>query len=156
MSENEVRPSPDATIELREITDETLLPILKLKVHPNQERFVANNAVSIAQAHFSPHAWFRGIYADETAVGFTMMYELPDKPEYYLWRFMIGADYQRMGFGMCALKLLIERVRRLPNATELCLGYNSGEGNPQPFYRRCGFEETGEEKDGERIMRFVF
>jgi diamine N-acetyltransferase len=53
-------------VTLREITHETLGAILKLKVAPSQESFVASNAVSIAQAHFQPEtAWFRGIYAGD-------------------------------------------------------------------------------------------
>jgi diamine N-acetyltransferase len=40
-------------ISLREVTEETLDAILRLDVHDNQRSFVAPNAVSIAQAHFS-------------------------------------------------------------------------------------------------------
>jgi diamine N-acetyltransferase len=80
-------------ISLREITENTLHSILKLEVHDEQKSFVAPNAVSIAQAHFSKHAWFRGIYADDTSVGagdtpvgFVMMYIDTEKPDY--WHFM--------------------------------------------------------------------
>ena len=49
------------TIALREITKENLRDIFKLKVAPEQERFVASNAVSIAQVYFDRDvAWFRG------------------------------------------------------------------------------------------------
>ena len=51
-----------------------LRDVLKLKVTEAQNQFVAPNTVSIAQAHFYPEkAWFRAIYADETAVGFLMI-----------------------------------------------------------------------------------
>jgi hypothetical protein len=66
-------------IALREITKENLSGILKLKVASYQEKFVASNAVSIAQAHFSPLvAWFRAIYADEVPVGFVMLEDDPN------------------------------------------------------------------------------
>ena len=69
-------PNRDSTISLREITRETLRDVLRLKVAPEQEKFVATNAVSIAQAHFYPEtAWFRAIYADDTPVGFVMIEE---------------------------------------------------------------------------------
>ena len=56
-------------------------PILDLNVGENQTEFVTPNSVSIAQAHFEPeHAWFRAIYADETPVGFVMMYGDPEAP----------------------------------------------------------------------------
>ncbi len=41
-------PGPAAAVTLREITQETLQDILDLKVAPEQEHFVAPNAVSIA------------------------------------------------------------------------------------------------------------
>ena len=61
-------------VTLREIIKETLLDILRLKVAPEQARFVVSNAVSIAEAHFSPDvAWFRAIYHGDTPAGFVMM-----------------------------------------------------------------------------------
>ena len=77
---------PDSIVSLRPVTKDTLRDILRLKVTEAQEHFVANNAVSLAQAHFTPEAWYRAIYADETPVGFMMLYDDPAKPEYFLWR----------------------------------------------------------------------
>ena len=51
---------------------------------------VAPNAASLAQAHFSENAWLRAIYADDTLVGFVMLYDAPDEQEYFLWRYMIA------------------------------------------------------------------
>jgi diamine N-acetyltransferase len=61
-------------ITLREITEDTLRPVLDMEVTPSQRKMVASNARSIAQAHFSRHAWFRAIYAGKTPVGFVMLY----------------------------------------------------------------------------------
>ena len=61
-------------ITLKEITEETLRSVLELEVSKDQKKFVAPNAVSIAQAHFSKNAWFRAIYANDTPVGFVMLY----------------------------------------------------------------------------------
>ena len=38
-------------------------------------------------------------------------------------------------------------------ATELTLSYQPGEGSAEGFYRKCGFEHTGEEDEGELVMR---
>jgi diamine N-acetyltransferase len=95
-----------STVSLREITSESLRPILRLKVFPEQEKYVASNAVSIAQAYFHrDNAWFRAIYADETPVGFLMLDDRPDEASYFLWRFMIDARYQKFGYGKRALEL---------------------------------------------------
>ncbi len=79
--------------------------------------------ISIAEASFEPKAWFRAIYANETPVGFAMLYDDREKPEYFLWRFMIDARYQHLGFGRQALQLLIDHVRTLPDAREFLLSY---------------------------------
>jgi diamine N-acetyltransferase len=141
-------------ITLREITKESLLGVLRLKVHPSQEGFVANNAVSIAQAHFHPEtAWFRAVYAGDSPVGFVMLEDDPAKPRYYLWRFMIAAEHQGKGYGRKAIDLVCEHVRTRPGATELLLSCVPGEGGPGPFYERLGFTYTGEEDEGELVMR---
>jgi diamine N-acetyltransferase len=126
-----------------------------LSVAPEQARFVASNAVSIAQAHFQPDvAWFRAIYADDTAVGFLMLHDDPEKPEYHLWRFMIDQRYQKHGYGRDALELLLDHVRARPGAVALTLSYVPGDGGPGAFYERMGFAHTGEaDEDGELLMR---
>ena len=108
-----------AKVTLRKITEETVLDFCRLSVTEEQKKFVATNALSFSQALFSNHAWFRGIYADDTPVGFVMLEDKPEKPEYYLWRFMIDTRYQKKGYGRQALYLLIDHVRNRPNATEL-------------------------------------
>lgn len=144
---------PDALVTLREITDETAWPILRLKVAPEQENFVASNAISIAQAHFAPHAWFRAIYAGETPVGFIMLHDDAEKKKYFLWRLMIAADRQGKGYGRQAVSRLVEYVKTRPGARELLVSYVPGAGSPRDFYARLGFQETGETMDEEVVMR---
>ena len=156
MTESTASLTRDAVVTLRQVTENTLFDVLDLKVAPAQESFVAPNAVSIAEAHFSKHAWFRAIYADETPVGFMMLHDEPDAakgPIYYLWRFMIDARYQKLGFGRQAMQLIIEHVKTRPNASQLLLSYVPEEGGPQKFYEGLGFEHTGHQEDGELEMR---
>lgn len=149
-------PEPSsAAVSLREITAETVRRICALEVAESQRAFVAPNAISIAQAHFEPRAWFRAIYAGEEPVGFAMLEIDLDKHSYYLWRFMIDHRQQGKGFGKRALELVVEHVRALPEATALELSYHPGPGEPAPFYARLGFEETGRIEEGERVMRLT-
>ena len=145
----------EATVSLREITRDTVNSILNLRVTKEQEQFVASNAVSIAQAHFSEDAWFRAIYANDTPVGFLMLSDQPDKGEYFLWRFMVDAQYQGKGYGRRALELLIEYVQTQPNAKELFLSHVPGTGSPEGFYRKLGFEHTGEKAGEELVMKLT-
>jgi diamine N-acetyltransferase len=80
-----------ATVELREVTGETVRDICRLKTTPEQEAFVAPNAVSIAEAYFEPKAWFRAIYTDGAPVGFVMLHDDRERQRYYLWRLLIDA-----------------------------------------------------------------
>jgi diamine N-acetyltransferase len=128
------------------------MPVLEMAVTDAQTAFVANNAQSIAEAHFEPHAWFRAIYADETPVGFLMMYDDPGKPQYFLWRFMIDARFQALGFGKQALNQLVEHVKTRPGASELGVSCVPAPDGPCPFYEKFGFVYTGEEDEGELVM----
>lgn len=146
----------DATtdVTLREVTRETLYDIFRLKVSPEQERFVSPNEISIAEAHFSPDvAWFRAIYSGDTPVGFVMLRDEPSLPRYYLWRFLIDARHQGTGVGRRALELVFDHVRTRPGATELITSVVEGEGGPGPFYEKLGFVYTGEVDEGELVMR---
>lgn len=164
---SETGPVRGAPVELAEITRENLRDFLRLKVAPAQERFVASNAVSIAQAHFHPEAWFRGIRAGATPVGFAMLEDwsldparAPEdwrrEPYVALWRFMIDERWQGLGFGAQAMRLLVERARAVPGARAMFLSFVEAEGGPEPFYRRFGFARTGEVSDGEQVMRLDF
>jgi diamine N-acetyltransferase len=143
----------DSVVSLREINAETVRTICRLDVSEEQKHFVAPNAVSIAQAYFESKAWFRAIYADETPVGFVMLYDDPEGPEYFLWRYMVDARYQKLGFGKRAMDLLIEHVRTRPGAREMKLSCHPGEDGPEPFYRHYGFTRTGDWMGDEAVMR---
>lgn len=146
-------PTRDSAVTLREITAETVRRICDLETSEAQRAFVAPNAVSIAQAHFAPEAWFRAIYADDVPVGFAMLSDKPDIAEYYLWRFMIDRRWQRCGFGRRAMALLIAHVRTRPGAKAFLTSAVPGEGSPQPFYEKLGFVPTGDVDDGEVVLR---
>lgn len=139
-----------STVELREITQDTLRTVLDLAVTPEQEQYVAPNARSIAEAHFEPKAWFRAVYAGAEPVGFVMLYRDPEN--FWIWRFMIDAGQQRKGYGRSALELLVDEARK-DGAGEIKLSYHPGAGSPQDFYARCGFTETGEAEGDEIVMR---
>ena len=152
------RPVPRAVrhggeVELREVAGETVREICALQVAPDQRRFVAPNAVSIAQAHYEAKAWYRAVYADGQPVGFAMLSIENETTEYFLWRLMIDGRFQGRGYGRAALGLIVEHVRSLPNAGQLLVSWVPGDGSPEPFYLGLGFVPTGEVDDGEVVAR---
>ena len=150
---DELEVTPDSTVSLRPVTPENVYDVMRLRVTKEQEQFVADNARSLAEAAYNQYAWPRAIYADETPVGFLMLYDDPHTPEYFLWRLMIDHRYQRMGFARKAIEQLVDYVAGRPNAATLGVSYVPGEGSPQPFYAALGFAETGEVADEEKVMR---
>ena len=146
--------STESTVTLREVTKENLWDIFKLEVAPEQSHYVAPNEISIAQAYFDREiAWFRAIYADETPVGFLMLMDDAANQRYFIWRLMIDAQYQKLGFAKQAMELLFDYVRTRPGAIEILVSYRPGNEGPQGFYEKLGFTPTGEMEENEVIMR---
>lgn len=145
-------PRSAVRVTLRRVTRASFRSVVALRVAPAQEKFVATNSQSIAEATFAPEAWFRAIYAGERPVGFVMLEEHLRKGEYGVWRFMIDARHQGKGYGRRAMELVIARARTRPKARFLLLSHVPGRGSPGSFYRSLGFVYTGEVDDGERIM----
>ena len=141
--------SPD--IHLKRITAQTVIQICKLSetLSAQQRLMVADNALSIAQAHFSENSWIRAIYADDTPIGFLMLHTDSDYedgidcPGVFLWRFMIAGPYQGKGYGRQAIERLLAQLRA-QGIPELSTSCGLGEQSPEGFYKRLGFEPTGE------------
>lgn len=148
---------PYDEVTLQPITEDTVWGICQLSDTLTEPRkyFVATNAVSLAQAHFNKHAWFRAIYAGKAPVGFMMIVDDDETPEYFLWRFMIAGPYQGRGYGRQAIQRLVEYVRTRPAASELLVSCGEGQGSPKEFYLKQGFVPTGEMEDDETVLRLA-
>ena len=117
-------------------------------ISDEQRKSVADNALSIAQAHFSDQVWMRAIYVEETPVGFIMLHlgsdwaDGIDCPGVFLWRFMISGPHQGKGYGAAAIDLLVKHLRAL-GIPELYTSYLTGDDGPEAFYLNLGFIPTG-------------
>lgn len=139
-------------IEARPIDFYTLSPIINLKVRANQEHLVAPNSITIAQFHYEPAGWVRGLWDGDTPVGLiAMINPLIESPSFeegdrtdaaYLWRLMIADDHQAKGFGGEAISIAFAQTRKwgLPY---LQTSVVPGENCPAPFYEKHGLMQTG-------------
>ena len=137
-------------VELRELDEASGADVLRLRVTPSQNDFVAPNVVSVAQASLTTDVLVFGIFVGETAVGFAMVSTREHR--YYLWRFMIDAQHQGSGYGRAAMALVFDRVRAFPDGDRVFLSYVPGEHGPRGFYAKLGFEDTGRVQGGEHEM----
>ena len=150
-------------VALREVTAQTVRVVTDLRVAPEQESYVASNAVSIAQAYFHEEAWFRSVHAGEELVGFAMLRDEtllqsdPRQMEISLWRFMIAHKYQKLGYGGEALSLVVAHARSRPGVESIQTSYVVGPHSPKNFYLAFGFRHTGEVKpSGEVCLSLDF
>lgn len=143
-------------VELREITRENWRACVRLKVAPGQERMVATNAASLAQASYEPECVPLAVYECETMVGFVMYARDPDDQQVWVYRLMIDEQHQRRGYGRAALLRLIERLRAQPDCESVSISYLEDNEAARQLYASIGFRETGQVIDGEAVARLVF
>jgi len=156
----------DDRVSFRKVTWETIYDIDALKPAPEQIDYVSSNALSMAQASFNPGAWYRAVYADETPVGFFMLYdplrpgalprELMDPGDINLWRFMIDKRYQGLGFGSRALNMICDQVAKMPGTPGLTSSFIPGKHGPEAFYLNYGFKKTGRFRSDRKEVEIRF
>jgi len=149
-------------VGLAEVTWEQIRPVVMLRTHKSQERFVSPNAISFAEAlHPEPFdgkpvtPWYRAIEADGEIVGFVMLDTAEGTDGHpYLWRLMIDRFHQRRGIGWRVLDLVVEQCREW-GAEAVEVSWMPGVGSPEPMYLAYGFQPTGRIIDGETEGRFA-
>lgn len=73
---------------------------------------------------------------------------------FWLWRLMIAAGERGKGYGAAALQVAFAELRRR-GASEVYSSWVAGDGGPEGFYRKLGFQPTGEIDDGEIVARLA-
>lgn len=145
----------------RPVSFENVNALFRLALAPGQERFVAPNVYTIAQAPYEPSAELLALYDDDTPVGLMALMDFsvdspsltPEDPRdgAYIWRLMVDQAHQGRGFGSKAL----EAAAGWTDARGLRRLYVSsvpGEGSPRPFYEANGFVFTGRMVDAEELL----
>lgn len=135
-------------------SQKTLPALLKLELQPGEERFVAPNVESLAEAYVTPTAWPRVILRGDDVIGFVMAnFDPENELEPFrcgIWRLSVAAAAQGTGAGRFAVEEVArEALRR--GWTRMTVLWEQGDGGPERFYLKCGFEPTGERLFGEVV-----
>jgi diamine N-acetyltransferase len=139
-------------IIFKEITRDNFWDSIELSVAQEQSDFVTSNAVSIAQAKVQPECIPLAIYDDDLMVGFTMYCIDEDDGEYWIYRMMIGKQYQSNGYGKKALKKLLEIIKQDKSHNKIFLGVHKESTYAVKLYRSFGFDFNGQVFGSEHIM----
>jgi diamine N-acetyltransferase len=142
-----------------------VLPLIGLNVRPDQQDLVSSNAKTLAQAAYEPGSYVWGLWDADTPVGLmamihpgeypwvdgTMNEPADDRTAAYLWRLMIGADFQGRGYGAAALQGAFTQTRDW-GYSRLTAHVSSAAHSNLSFYERFGFRNTGGVEDGEIVI----
>ncbi|MEW1722724.1 GNAT family N-acetyltransferase [Streptomyces sp. NPDC093109] len=144
---------------LEKITPANLDAALGVRVHPDQERFVAPVVKSLAEAYVHPGvAWPRLIVDGDRPVGFLMAFlDIDFKGDGTgtdirsgLWRLNIAAGEQGRGYGRFAVEAVAAEIARR-GGTRFTTTWEPGEDGPEGFYLGLGFRPTGELSGGQTV-----
>lgn len=148
------------SLTLHEITSENWRMTLRLGVHPEQQRFVAEYApvaaIMLAKAFVKPGGLLCTPYVIAMDMEFVGMVELAHErinpSECGIYHFFIDRKWQGRGYGALPLTALLELIaQRLPGCAEIHLTVHPENTVAQSLYVRAGFRPTGEERDGESV-----
>lgn len=154
-------------VELRKITDDNLNECIKLEPKEEQKSYVGSNISSLAEAYVAltnnecipmPYA----IYDNDVMVGFIMLAyneanEKDTENAYWVWRLMVGKQYQGKGYGKDAIAKALELITTFPygKVSVVFLSYEPENVVAKTLYASFGFVETGKIENGELIAKLA-
>ena len=155
-------------VRLEKVNRDNVWDLLKLRVRPDQENYVADNTESVIEAYLAlsvgGYAFPFGIFDGETPVGFLMIgfgtenerwdgEPSVNQGNYSLWRLMIDEKYQGRGYGKQAVQLALDFVKTFPcgPAEYWWVSYEPENERAKALYHAFGFTENGE-WDGDEIV----
>ncbi len=147
-----------AEITLREVTRDNWRPLVLLSraLPQDQQRYVAHNAISMLDAHYSDGAYTQfGVYAGEQPVGYVLYGHDNDSGQWWIIRVMIAYGEQGKGYGRAAMQQVIERLRATPGCDAIYISFVPENQAARALYSSLGFVDTGEVEEGETVFRLT-
>jgi len=167
-------------IELKKISilDDNIKECIELDFLPEQTGFVAENAISLAEAYDTNKAYAEtgkgdiampyAVYENGKMVGFAMYGYFPPGDEddneayctkehhYYFWRLLIDKNHQRKGIGRETVRQVMEEIKSNPHgeASYCYVSYEPTNIGSKTTFASYGFEEDGRVIDGEVVARY--
>jgi diamine N-acetyltransferase len=138
------------TIALAPVTRENYRAVCKIPTEPGDEKFVASNPFSLAQAAYEPGFEPDAIMAGGEMVGFVMCDRDAKTGDQWICRLMIAAGKRRQGFGRAAMEAVLARYRA-QGIDGIYVSFVPENRLAQSLYIALGFADTGKVEDGEYV-----
>lgn len=151
-------------LTIREVTRENWRAALRLVVHPDQQRFIADvvpiAAIALAKAYIRPGGllWLPyAFFANTEMIGFIeLAYESDNSENYWIFHFFIDIAYQGQGYGKKALLLFLDFLKQqYPHCHSVCLAVHPENVRAQRLYTSVGFQPAGDDLEGEPIYQLA-
>lgn len=150
-------------LSLRPISRENWLTCVRLRVAPEQERFVSDNAFSLAQAAYEDGHHPHGIYLGDEMVGFVLYHVGPHEPEMvrlgatepvrgWIYRLMVVPRHQGHGIGRRVMVEVIRRLRQEHGLLHIYIDRLADNDVSDRLYTSLGFRATGQIIHGQDVV----
>ncbi|AWP28082.1 GNAT family N-acetyltransferase [Paenibacillus sp. Cedars] len=130
---------------------------IRLKPKPEQEKWIAPNLYSIAEAQFMEGFETRAIYHDDEMIGFVMYGPHSCDDNYWIYRFMIDGRFQGQHYAKPAIRLVLDEIRKASDRTDhVMLCYKSENERAKTVYTQMGFQEAGYAPWGDAMAKYSY
>ncbi len=116
------------------------LPLQKVRVKPEQRKFVSMLIVSYLQSSH-PAVTTYSLHVDDNIIGYVMLIHAENPAQWIIERLTISADYQRQGYGYDVADQLIDMVHEFENSEMMIARYATDNEAARQLFAKLKFEE---------------
>ena len=142
-------------MKLTEITEENIYDVMALKLKPSQSKFVRDPLFSLAESYAYRNDDTVLLFAlkeQDKVVGFLSLITEMEEKTVYIWRIVIGTQFQSKGYGRKALRVIEEYVKNLENYEKVVSDYVVGNLAMKHLLETEGYVETGKQEEWNEVI----
>ncbi len=127
-------------LQLVHVNDENLPRLLALSLHEHQRMFMPSIESSIELAANYPDAQPLAISVDGEICGFALYGVDEETGSWKIFRIFLDKEFQSQGLGKRVMEILLQRLKKEHDATEVLVVYNESNSVAERLYDQLGFK----------------
>lgn len=142
-------------MKLAQITEKNIYDVMALRLKNNQETFVRDPQFSLAESYYYRDDDTVLLFALEEqgkVVGFLSLITEIEEKTVYIWRIVIGDQFQSKGYGRKALRSIEDYVRSLEGYEKIVSDYVMNNVAMKHLLESEGYIETGKQEEWNEII----